>query len=100
MKAYLRGDYIMKIKITKNLSFEEFNEKLQSVDRKEFISKLEQRIIKYENKYNMLSENFYKKYNNGDIVDSYDFYIWADKIEIYSNLLGILPENVRVGDNV
>jgi len=89
----------MKITITKTLEFEEFSQNFKTFDQVEAIYKLERRIMCYENKYNMLSKNFYKKYIKGDIEDSNDFFAWADKIETYSQLIGKRPDNIKVGDH-
>lgn len=87
------------IKITKKLSFEEFSNSVKILDRNKAINTLEKRLLRYEQQYNIKSRTFYKKYIQGDLEDSLDFYTWADKIETYCRLLGIKPAKIKVGDS-
>jgi len=46
------------------------------------IARMQYTLIKYETKYNMTSELFYKKIENGELGDDKDFVMWSGIYEL------------------
>jgi len=47
------------------------------------VKDLETELVSYESKFNMQSEEFYKKYSTGELDDSSDFFEWAALYQMY-----------------
>ncbi|OHD07469.1 MAG: hypothetical protein A2086_02880 [Spirochaetes bacterium GWD1_27_9] len=66
----------------KDLLFEELIN-YQINEMKKGIVNIKNDLISFEKKYNMSSEEFYNKTNNGELDDRKDFIIWAGIYEMY-----------------
>ena len=69
---------------SKNALFENFIKNHQDKIRLK-IEKVDKDLNNYEEKYAMSSENFYTKFEKGEVEDSHDFMIWAGIYEIKLN---------------
>jgi len=47
---------------------------------------LQQQISQFEQNYNLLSQEFYSRYNKGEMGDEMDFIEWASTIEMLINV--------------
>ena len=56
-------------------------------------NRLEKILRDYESKYNMISYDFYTKYNKGELGDQRDFVMWAGYyvIVVRSGLKNLVP---------
>ncbi len=56
-------------------------------------SRLEKILHDYESKYNMSSDDFYTKYNRGEMEDRRDFVLWAGYyiMAVRSGLRNLVP---------
>ncbi len=48
--------------------------------------RLQQQISQFEQNYNLLSQEFYSRYNQGEMGDEMDFIEWASTIEMLINV--------------
>ncbi|NJP10884.1 MAG: hypothetical protein HC866_16555 [Leptolyngbyaceae cyanobacterium RU_5_1] len=48
------------------------------------IADLEQRLKSFEEKYHMLSEQFYQRFQSGELGDSMDFFEWNTYYEMWN----------------
>ncbi len=86
----------MKIIINKNISYEEFKKQIKTKPKNEIINSTENYIREFEEKYNMGSNDFYLKYNKGQIEDhNDDFDNWYCKILTFSKYTDIKPDNIN-----
>ena len=47
---------------------------------------MQQQISQFEQNYNLLSQEFYSRYNKGEMGDEMDFIEWASTIEMLINV--------------
>ncbi len=86
----------MKIIINKNTSYEDFKNQIKTKPKNEIVNSIECYIRKFEEKYNMVSNDFYYKYNEGQIEDhNEDFDDWYCKILVFSKYSDIKPSNIN-----
>jgi len=48
--------------------------------------RLQQQLSQFEQNYNLLSQEFYNRYNQGEMGDEMDFIEWASTIEMLINV--------------
>ena len=86
----------MKIKIDKNITYEDFKKQIQTKPKNEIINSTLEYIKKYEKKYNMGSNCFYSKYNEGLIKENnQDFDEWYCKILMFSKYTNTKPNKIN-----
>ena len=50
------------------------------------MKRLRSEINDFEQKYAMSSKEFYKKFEDGELGDKQDFFLWASSLDIYRKL--------------
>jgi len=58
----------------------------ENYDPIEELLNLERELIRNEQKYNMSSETFFRRYQAGEIGDAIEFVSWAGHYRLYRNL--------------
>ena len=51
------------------------------------LSRLKKELKKFEQKYGMVSSEFYQKFERGELGDRQDFFIWVSDMDIYTKLM-------------
>lgn len=67
---------------------------LQNYSEKKQIADLEHKLKNFENKYQMLSHDFYQKFQMGKLGDSIDFFEWNTYYEMLTSTQVKVPEKV------
>jgi hypothetical protein len=83
------------VQIITSLSDEErqcLERELQNHCQEKQIADLEHKLKKFENQYQMSSQNFYQKFQNGELGDSTDFFEWNTYYEMLTQVN--VPEKV------
>ena len=53
---------------------------------KEELIAIENDLNNYKNKYNLTNEGFLQKFNNGELGDDEDFFVWEGTLRLYDKL--------------
>jgi hypothetical protein len=83
------------VQIITSLSDEErqcLERELQNYSQEKPIADLEHKLKKFENQYQMSSQNFYQKFQNGELGDSIDFFEWNTYYEMLTQVK--FPEKI------
>lgn len=80
----------LRLEKDKPMDFEQFKEAVTKHSRlywtTDILQHLERQLRELENKYEMTSEEFYKRYLSGELEDTHEFTVWAGRYWLYEKL--------------
>lgn len=86
----------MKITIKKDTSYEDIKNQITTKPKRDIVNSAESYLKEFEEKYDMGSNDFYSKYNKGEIEDhNKDFDEWYYKILMFSKYTDTKPNNIN-----
>ena len=86
----------MSFVITGSTTKKDFERDFKIKSKEKLNEKFIREIQKYEDKYNMKSAFFYKKYTNNELNYKRGFEDWYAKIKMYANYSNTVPEKVKI----